>query len=149
MIRELLLSAGSDVRYVWRHLPLNDVHPRAQLAAEASEAAAAQGRFWEMHDALLADQDSLRPSDLAQRAQELGLDLERFNEELHNHSYAGRVREDVASADESGVSGTPTFFINGKRHYGVYDIGALTEAVSAAKRRPGARLSPSAVSTAG
>ena len=74
VIRELLLSAGTDVRYVWRHLPLNDVHPRAQLAAEASEAAAAQGRFWEMHDALLADQDSLRASDLQRHAAELGLD---------------------------------------------------------------------------
>jgi protein-disulfide isomerase len=140
VIRELLLSAGSDVRYVWRHLPLNDVHPRAQLAAEASEAAAAQGRFWEMHDALLAGQDALRPSDLARRAEELGLDLERFNEDLHGHRYASRVLEDVVSADESGVSGTPTFFINGRRHYGVYDIGALTEAVSAAKKRLASRM---------
>ncbi len=134
-IRELLVSAGSDVRYVWRHLPLNDVHPRAQLAAEASEAAAAQGRFWEMHDALLADQDELRPSDLARHAGALGLDVEQFNEDLHDHRYAGRVFADVASADESGVSGTPTFFINGRRHYGVYDLGALTEAVRAAKNR--------------
>ncbi len=140
VIRELLLSVGSDVRYVWRHLPLNDVHPRAQLAAEASEAAGAQGRFWEMHDALLADQESLRPSDLARRAEELGLDVERFNQELHSHQYAGRLLEDVVSADESGVSGTPTFFINGKRHYGVYDIDALTEAVTAAKRRIASRI---------
>jgi Na+/H+ antiporter NhaA len=135
VIRELLLSVGSDVRYVWRHLPLNDVHPRAQLAAEASEAAAAQGRFWEMHDALLADQDALRPSDLTRHAEQLGLEVERFSDELHNHEHAGRVLEDVVSADESGVSGTPTFFINGRRHYGVYDIDALTDAVRAAKRR--------------
>src|SRR5271165_6294460 len=134
-IRGLLVSSGSDVRYVWRHLPLNDVHPRAQLAAEASEAAAAQGRFWEMHDALLAEQDRLRPSDLARHAAELGLDVEQFNDDLHNHRYGARVFEDVASADESGVSGTPTFFINGRRHYGVYDLEALTEAVRAAKRR--------------
>jgi Na+/H+ antiporter NhaA len=135
VIRELLVSLGGDVRYVWRHLPLNDVHPRAQLAAEASEAASAQGRFWEMHDALLARQDQLRPSDLRQRAEELGLDLERFIDDLHTHAHAGRVLGDVASADESGVSGTPTFFINGRRHYGVYDIEALTRAVQAAKRR--------------
>jgi protein-disulfide isomerase len=135
VIRQLLVSLGSDVRYAWRHLPLNDVHPRAQLAAEASEAASAQGRFWEMHDSLLARQNQLRPSDLRQRAQELGLDVERFTNELHTHAHAGRVLADVASADESGVSGTPTFFINGRRHYGVYDIQALTDAVQAAKRR--------------
>ncbi len=135
VIRELLLSVGSDVRYVWRHLPLNDVHPRAQLAAEATEAASAQGHFWEMHDALLAHQDALRPSDLIQQAEELGLDVEHFSADLRTHRHAPRVLADVASADESGVSGTPTFFINGRRHYGVYDIDALTEAVRAAKRR--------------
>ncbi len=135
VIRDLLLSVGSDVRYVWRHLPLNDVHPHAQLAAEATEAAAAQGRFWEMHDALLAHQDELLPSELQQHAEALGLDLERFTDDLRSHHHASRVFADVASADESGVTGTPTFFINGRRHYGVYDIQALTEAVRAAKRR--------------
>jgi Na+/H+ antiporter NhaA len=135
VIRELLNSLGSDVRYVWRHLPLNDVHPRAQLAAEASEAAAAQGRFWEMHDVLLANQDDLRPRDLRRHAEDLGLDMERFAEDLNSHRHAGRVRADVVSADESGVTGTPTFFINGRRHYGVYDIDTLTEAVRSAKRR--------------
>jgi Na+/H+ antiporter NhaA len=135
VIRELLNSLGSDVRYVWRHLPLNDVHPRAQLAAEASEAAAAQDRFWPMHDVLLANQDELRPGDLRRHAEDLGLDMERFTDDLRSHRHAGRVRADVASADESGVTGTPTFFINGRRHYGVYDIDTLTEAVRAAKRR--------------
>jgi Na+/H+ antiporter NhaA len=135
VIRDLLLSVGSDVRYVWRHLPLNDVHPHAQLAAEAAEAASAQGRFWEMHDALLARQDELLPNELQRHAEALGLDLERFTDDLRTHRHAGRVFADVASADESGVSGTPTFFINGRRHYGVYDIQALTEAVRAAKRR--------------
>ena len=135
VIRELLDSLGSDVRYVWRHLPLNDVHPRAQLAAEASEAAGAQGRFWEMHDVLLANQEDLRPGDLRRHAEELGLDMDRFTDDLSSHRHAGRVRADVVTADESGVSGTPTFFINGRRHYGVYDIDTLTEAVRAAKRR--------------
>jgi Na+/H+ antiporter NhaA len=135
VIRDLLLSLGGDVRYVWRHLPLNDVHPRAQLAAEATEAASAQGRFWEMHDVLLDHQDTLRASDLDEHARQLGLDLERFGEDLRTHRHAGRVLADVASADESGVSGTPTFFINGRRHYGIYDIEALTDAVRAAKRR--------------
>jgi Na+/H+ antiporter NhaA len=141
VIRELLVSAGTDVRYVWRHLPLNDVHPRAQLAAEAAEAAAAQGRFWEMHDALLSHQDELRPSDISSHADAIGLDLDRFGEDLRTHAHANRVLADVASADESGVSGTPTFFINGRRHYGVYDIEALTDAVRSAKRRLVARAS--------
>ncbi|MGO9885559.1 MAG: Na+/H+ antiporter NhaA [Solirubrobacteraceae bacterium] len=135
VIRELLASHGDDVRYVWRHLPLNDVHPSAQLAAEAAEAAAAQNKFWEMYDTLLDHQGELTPRDLARYADEIGLDVERFRGELRRREYAPRISEDVASADESGVSGTPTFFINGRRHYGVYDIDALTDAVRAAKTR--------------
>jgi protein-disulfide isomerase len=135
VIRELLSAHGADIRYVWRHLPLNDVHPTAQIAAEASEAAAAQGRFWEMYDVLLAHQGEFSPRDLTRYAEQLGLDVERVRDELRRREYAPRVSEDVASADESGVSGTPTFFINGRRHYGVYDIDTLTEAVGAAKRR--------------
>jgi protein-disulfide isomerase len=135
VINELLAEFGTDVRYVWRHLPLNDVHPRAQLAAEASEAADAQGKFWEMYDTLLAHQDDLAPKALGQYAEDLGLDRERFGDELRRREYAGRVSDDVASADESGVSGTPTFFINGRRHYGVYDIDTLTAEVQAAKAR--------------
>jgi Na+/H+ antiporter NhaA len=134
-IRELLLSLGSDVRYVWRHLPLNDVHPFAQVAAEASEAASAQGRFWEMYDKLLSHQEELRWRDLARYARELSLDVERFEDELQSGARTERILEDVTSADESGVTGTPTFFINGRRHYGVYDIETLTEAARAAKGR--------------
>jgi Na+/H+ antiporter NhaA len=135
VIRELLSSLGSDVSYVWRHLPLTDVHPRAQVASEASEAAAAQGKFWDMYDTLLSHQDELAPRDLTRYADQLGLDVGRFTDELRRREHAPRVREDVASADESGVSGTPTFFINGRRHYGVYDIDTLTDAVRAAKNR--------------
>ena len=135
VIRELLASFGGDVRYVWRHLPLNDVHTRAQLAAEAVEAAADQGKFWEMYDALLAHQDELAPSQIARIAEQLELDTEPFWEQLRRHEHAARVAEDVASADSSGVSGTPTFFINGRRHYGAYDIETLTQAVSGALRR--------------
>jgi Na+/H+ antiporter NhaA/predicted DsbA family dithiol-disulfide isomerase len=134
VIRELLAQFG-DLRYVWRQLPLNDVHLNAQAAAEAAEAAAAQGKFWEMYDTLLGNQDALQPEDLARHAEGLGLDVDRFVDELRRREYAGRVAEDVASADESGVSGTPTFFINGRRHYGVYDIATLTDAVRAAKNR--------------
>ena len=135
VIRELLASGGTDIRYVWRHLPLNDVHPRAQMAAEASEAAAAQGAFWDMYDLLLSHQDALSPRDLVRYANQLGLDTDRFEEELRTRKHAGRVSEDVATADESGVSGTPSFFINGRRHYGVYDIDTLTSEVKAAKSR--------------
>jgi Na+/H+ antiporter NhaA len=135
VIRELLTEHGDDVRYVWRHLPLQDVHPTAQLAAEAAEAAAAQGKFWEMYDILLGHQQELSAKDLIGYARELGLDVDRFTDELRRREYASRVSDDVASADEAGVSGTPTFFINGRRHYGVYDIDTLTEAVRAAKTR--------------
>ena len=133
IIRELLISFGDDLRYVWRHLPLTDVHPHAQMAAEAAEAAGAQGAFWEMHDTLLEHQDALRPMDLGRYAEQLGLDIERFWDELRRHVHAPRIAEDVASADASGVSGTPTFFINSRRHHGAYDIETLTEAVRAAR----------------
>ncbi|HWD68693.1 MAG TPA: Na+/H+ antiporter NhaA [Solirubrobacteraceae bacterium] len=135
VIRELLMAGSEDVQYVWRHLPLNDVHPNAQLASEAAEAAAAQGRFWEMYDLLLAHQGKLRLDDLEGYASEIGLDVDRFLEEMRRREYMARVQEDVVSADESGVTGTPTFFINGRRHHGVYDIGTLTVAVRSAKRR--------------
>jgi Na+/H+ antiporter NhaA len=135
VIRELLTSFGEDVRYVWRHLPLNDVHPSAQIAAEASEGAAAQGRFWEMHATLLDHQGDLTPTDLAGYARRIGLDAERILAELRRREHSSRVSEDVASADESGVSGTPTFFVNGRRHHGAYDIATLTDAVRAARRR--------------
>jgi Na+/H+ antiporter NhaA len=134
VIRELLAS-DDELRYVWRHLPLNDVHTNAQLAAEASEAAAAQGKFWEMYDALISHQDELSPQDLGRYAEQLGLDLDRFWGELRRHEHAPRVVDDVASADASGVSGTPSFFINGRRHQGAYDVDTLTAAVGAARRR--------------
>jgi Na+/H+ antiporter NhaA len=134
VVRELLRDFA-DVRYVWRHLPLNDVHPHAQLAAEAAEAAADQGAFWELHDLLLDHQDALRPDDLIGYAQQLALDVDRFTEDLRTHRGAARVAEDIDSADLSGVSGTPTFFINGQRHYGAYDIGTLSSAVRAVGAR--------------
>jgi Na+/H+ antiporter NhaA len=131
VVRDLL--ADTDVRYVWRHLPLTDVHPQAQLAAEAAEAAAAQGAFWEMHDLLLAHQDELKVVDLVRYAGELGLDRDRFHDDLKRHQYAARVARDVESADLSGVSGTPTFFINGQRHYGAFDLDTLTAAIRTAR----------------
>ena len=133
VVRELLDSFGDDLRYVWRHLPLNDVHPNAQMAAEAAEAAGAQGAFWEMNDRLLQHQDQLTPADLRRHAEELGLDVDRFWDDLRRREYADRVADDVASADASGVAGTPGFFINGRRHQGAYDIETLTSAVRRAR----------------
>jgi Na+/H+ antiporter NhaA len=138
VVRELLLSFGDDLRYVWRHLPLTDVHPSAQIASEAAEAAAAQGAFWEMHDKLLEHQDELSPRDLSRYAEELGLDLDSFWDELRRHEHAEHVAEDVGSADASGVAGTPSFFINGKRHQGAYDATTLTAAVRGARARAAA-----------
>jgi Na+/H+ antiporter NhaA len=137
VVRELLGSFGDDLRYVWRHLPLNDVHTTAQLAAEAAEAASAQSEFWEFYDALFAHQDALTPQALRQYAQALGLDIERFWEELRHHEHTPRVAEDVASADASGVSGTPTFFVNGRRHHGAYDADTLAAVVRSARARAG------------
>jgi Na+/H+ antiporter NhaA len=135
VVRELLHDFEQEVRYVWRHLPLNDVHPHAQLAAEAAEAAADQDAFWEMHDLMLDHQDALEPSDLMAYAEQLGLDVERFTNNLRDHAGTVRVAEDVDSADLSGVSGTPTFFINSRRQHGAYDIGSLSAAVRAAGAR--------------
>ncbi|HWF41840.1 MAG TPA: Na+/H+ antiporter NhaA, partial [Acidothermaceae bacterium] len=134
IVRELLSEFG-DIRYVWRHLPLTEVHPNAQLAAEATEAAAAQGEFWEMHDLLLQHQDALKMKDLIRYAGELGLDVDRFTDDVKHHVGAARVASDVDSADLSKVSGTPTFFINGIRHHGAYDIASLKVAVKAAGAR--------------
>ena len=134
VIRELMADFG-DLRYVWRHLPLTDVHQHADLAAEAAEAAADQGRFWDMYDLLLAHQDALTVRDVLGYAGELGLDTEQVREFLRKRKGAPRLAEDVESADLSQVSGTPTFFINGRRHYGVYDLETLSAEVKAAKAR--------------
>jgi Na+/H+ antiporter NhaA len=143
-IRQLLDEFGDELRYVWRHLPLNDVHPNAQMAAEATEAAAAQGAFWQMHDRLLVAQDELTPKDLVRHAEGLGLDVERFRDELRRRAHLERVADDVASADASGVAGTPSFFINGVRHQGAYDVQTLARAVRRARSR--ARLGQTAAS---
>jgi Na+/H+ antiporter NhaA len=134
-IRDVLSRFGDELRYVWRHLPLNDVHPRAQLAAEAAEAAGAQGRFWEMHDLMLAHQDELTARDIGGYAEQLGLDVGRFWDEVRRHEHSARVAEDVGTADSSGVSGTPSFFINGRRHQGAYDSDSLAVAVRTARGR--------------
>ncbi|HLY94310.1 MAG TPA: Na+/H+ antiporter NhaA [Gaiellaceae bacterium] len=134
VVRELLAEVG-DLRYVWRHLPLTDVHPNAFLAAEAAEAAGDQGKFWEMRELLFQHQDALQAKDLVAYAEQLGLDVDRFGDDLREHRFASRVADDVESADLSGVAGTPTFFVNDRRHYGAYDIDALKQAVHVARAR--------------
>ncbi|WP_212719622.1 Na+/H+ antiporter NhaA [Blastococcus sp. CCUG 61487] len=126
---ELQARFGPRLRYVFRHLPLPDVHPHAELAARAAVAAAAQGRFWEMHDRLYAHQDELEYEDLAGYAAELDLDVETFLRDLDDEATAARVRADVASAEDSGARGTPTFFVNGRRHTGPHDAATLAAAL--------------------
>jgi protein-disulfide isomerase len=125
VVRELRERFGEELRYVFRHLPLSDVHGHAELAAEASEAAAAQGRFWEMHDALFAHQGELEVEDLMGYAADLGLDVERFARDLEAGVGVERIRADVESAEASGAMGTPTFFVGERRHVGAYDAGTL------------------------
>jgi Na+/H+ antiporter NhaA len=134
VVRELIRGSG-ELRFVFRHLPLTEVHPHAQLAAEGAECAAKQGAFWEMHDMLMDHQGALTMRDLVGYAAELNLDTEKFAADLRKHVGSARIAEDVDSADLAAVSGTPTFFINGNRYYGAFDLTALQEAVHAAKGR--------------
>jgi protein-disulfide isomerase len=113
------------LRFVFRHFPLVDIHPHAQQAAEAAEAAAAQGRFWELHDVLFRRQRALEAPDLRRYASQVGLDTERFWNEVGARTHAGRVSRDVASGMASGVRGTPTIFLNGERYSGDYRPEAL------------------------
>ncbi len=129
VIRELRNQLGGRLRYVFRHFPIRTSHVHAQLAAEAAEAAGAQGKFWEMQELLLEHQDALDKSHLLQYAAQLDLDLERFRQELDENVYAERVREDFHSGVRSGVNGTPTFFINGVRYDGAWDFEPLIEAI--------------------
>ncbi|MDN5382592.1 thioredoxin domain-containing protein, partial [Streptomyces sp. LB8] len=117
--------------YVYRHLPLPDVHPHAELAARAAVAADAQGRFWQMHELLFAHQDRLEFEDIISYAVQAGLDIEVFLRDLESEATAARIRADVASAEASGASGAPTFFVNDHRHTGPHDATTLTHALEA------------------
>jgi Na+/H+ antiporter NhaA len=133
---------GDRLRYVARHLPLT-VHPHADLAALAAEAASAQGRFWEMHDLLFRRQDQLELQDLAGYAAELGLDVERFLRDLEDERLAEHISRDVVSADASGVRGTPTFFVGEERVTGAYDARSLIERLESLGRRRADEPGPS------
>ncbi len=130
VVTGLLSHFGDRMRFVFRHFPL-DKHPHAALAAEAAESAAAQGRFWDMHDALFAAQDALEPDDLVRYAADLGLDVARFRADLEAHSHRPRVERDLESGRRSGVGGTPTEFLNGALYAGEDRRTDLTRAIDA------------------
>jgi len=126
---DLMDRMGDEIRFVFRHFPMSQIHPHAQLAAEAAEAAGSQGRFWEMHDALFENQPALDPQSLISYALDLELNVPQFELELAEHRHLPRIREDFSSGVRSGVNGTPTFFINGRRHDGPWDLPSLTAAI--------------------
>jgi protein-disulfide isomerase len=132
-VKRALERLDGRVRLRWRHFPLAAKHPHAERAAEAAEAAGAQGRFWDMHDVLFANQRALDDEDLVGYAGELGLDVQRFEDDLRSGRFAAAVAEDYEAGVAAGVSGTPTFFVDGVRHRGFYDVEALVDAVEDAE----------------
>ena len=132
VIKEVQARMGERLRFVFRNFPISTSHPHAERAAEAAEAAAAQGKFWPMHDLLYENQRDLRDRALHAYAEQLGLDVDLFDKELAEHVHADRVHEDFMSGVRSGVNGTPTFYINGVRHDDSYDTEVLLDAVERA-----------------
>ena len=129
IVQEIQQRLGDRLRLVFRNFPLTQVHPHAQHAAEAAEAAGSQGKFWEMHDYLFEHQRALDDGHLAEYAATLGLDTTQFSQDMSEHAYVERVREDFLSGIRSGVNGTPTFFINGVRHDDAWDVETLLAAL--------------------
>jgi protein-disulfide isomerase len=132
IIKEVQFRMGERLRFVFRNFPIATSHPHAEQAAETAEAAATQGKFWQMHDLLYENQKRLRDPDLRGYAERLALDVERFDKELAEHVHAARVREDFMSGVRSGVNGTPTFYINGARHDDSYDFETMLAALERA-----------------
>jgi protein-disulfide isomerase len=132
IVKALQKRLGEQMRFVFRNFPLAEAHPHAEHAAEAAEAAGAQGKFWEMHDLLYENQDALEDEDLVRYAKALHLDVPRFVKEMEAHQHSERVREDFRSGVRSGVNGTPSFFINGVRHDGPFDLRSLLATIDAA-----------------
>jgi protein-disulfide isomerase len=135
IVRELQKRMGRRLRLVFRNFPLAEIHPHAEHAAEAAEAAAAQGKFWEMHDVIFEHQAHLADADLVRYAKDLGLDAGRVKDELAAGAHLDRVREDFGSGVRSGVNGTPTFFINGTRYDGSWDLDTFAEVLGDAAAR--------------
>ncbi len=136
VVKAVQRDLGSDLRFVFRNFPLAEAHPHAQLAAQAAEAAAAQGKFWEMHDMLFEHQDALDAEDIIGYAKLIGLDVPQFARDMEAGTYAKRVRDDFRSGVRSGVNGTPTFFVNGERYDGSWaNEKAFIEALREAARQ--------------
>ena len=131
-VKEIQRRLGDRLRFVFRNFPITTAHPHAEHAAEAAEAAGAQGRFWEMHDALYEPQRARGDRRLTEYAASLGLDVERWGSDMETQAHRERVRADFMSGVRSGVNGTPTFFINGRRHDGSHDLGTLLAAIETA-----------------
>jgi protein-disulfide isomerase len=129
IIKRVQQRLGDRLRFVFRNFPLSEIHPFAEGAAEAAEAAGAQGKFWEMHDRLFEHQRALDHAHLVDYARQFGLDVARFERDLAEHAFAGRVHEDFLSGARSGVNGTPTFYINGRRYDESYDYDTLLAAL--------------------
>jgi protein-disulfide isomerase len=134
ILKEVLRRAGSAVCFVFRNFPLSEVHPHALIAAQAAEAAAAEGMFWPMHDALYENQHALELDDILGYAAVLSLDVERMRAEIEGGVYRERVRQDFRSGVRSGVNGTPAFYIDGYRFDGAWDAETLTAALEIAGR---------------
>jgi len=130
VLRRVRERLGDRLLFAFRHLPIPERHPLAPIAAEASEAAAAQGRFWDYHDALFAAQPKLSRKTMLEVAAELGLDAGQIAEDLEAGTWSQRVRRDLRSAEQSDTAGTPTFFVNGRHHFGAYDASSLVEALT-------------------
>jgi protein-disulfide isomerase len=137
VLGDLRDQLGDDLCLVYRHLPLTHLHPYAEPAAEASEAAAAQGKFWEMHDALYENQDLLDPGALPALAESIELDSDRFRDDLLARRFKPRVLHDAERGKQDGADQTPTFFINGQRYYGDSDYESLSAAIQDALNGPG------------
>jgi protein-disulfide isomerase len=131
-VRGLQRELGDRLLFVFRHFPLEAIHPHARAAAAAAEAAAAQGEFWVMHDSLFEHQASLEPEMLHRYAEAIGLDASRFDLDRGSDEVAARIDHDLASGKRSAVEGTPTFYINGRRHDGPYDLASLRTATAEA-----------------
>jgi len=135
-LKNVLATMGDEMRFVFRHMPLTQVHPMAHPGAESAEAAGAQGKFWPMHDLIYENQDLLSPALLMRLGQRLGLDMQRFIEDVQSHRFLPKVKEDFMSAVRSGAAGTPSFFINGEPYEGSFDDEALIEALRIAAQAP-------------
>lgn len=128
-LQNVLATMGNDMLFVFRHMPLTQIHSMAQLAAEAAEAAGAQGMFWPMHDAVYENQHLLSPALLTRLGQHLGLAMQRFTDDVDSHRFRLKVKEDFMSAVRSGAAGTPSFFINGEPYEGSFDDESLIDAL--------------------